>query len=123
MTFNQKDDRREVLSDVEIEHLVALLKQEKHRACAAAVALMLWGGVHYNKLRHLQWGDLWDTKKLPLLPPNIHGWLMKWAYPGIDSAPILPRGWKTRWPQLKRAVAIPGFDARMLHATYLSQKK
>ncbi len=110
------------LTPAEIEKLLQLLMSKKHRLCAAAVFLMLWGGVRYNDLKLLRWQDLWDEQSNLRLPKHRRQWLYELAYPGIPSAPILPRGWKTRWLNLKQELNIADFDARMLRATYRDAK-
>ena len=108
----------EILSMQQVHHLIEILEHREWKACAAAVALMLWGGVGFNSLRHLRWQDVLDTTNMnaPRMPEQATAWIMKQGYLGLPEAPVLPRGWNRRWLRLKQELGIS--DARVLTATH-----
>lgn len=108
----------EVLSIQQVRHLIAVLEHREWKACAAAVALMLWGGVGFNSLRRLRWLDVLDAPNsiVPNMPEQVVDWMKKQGYLGVPEAPVLPRGWNRRWLLLKKETGIN--DARVLIETY-----
>lgn len=112
-----------VLSSAQLNELVEVLEKREHQACAAAVALMLWGGVRYNDLRKWRWADVlgWglDTSQsgMPLgMSYRVVRWMKAVGYAGDPNAPIVPRGWNKRWPALKQQLGLR--DAYVLKATH-----
>lgn len=99
--------------------MVACLETEEHAACAAAVALMLWGGVSFNELKRWIWRDVLEATPLSTacqLPEPAKMWMQKVGYVGLVEASILPRGWNRRWQRLKHELGI--HDARIFKETY-----
>ena len=108
----------EILNTQQVRHIIEVLERREWSACAAAVALMLWGGVGFNSLRHLKWQDVLDEPNIiaPEMPEQVVVWMRKKGYLGVPEAPILPRGWNRRWLRLKQELGIN--DARVLTSTY-----
>lgn len=109
----------ESLSLWQVKQLVACLETEEYAACAAAVTLMLWGGVNFNELKLWIWRDVLELTPLSSkcqLPEAAKLWMKNIGYVGVAEAPILPRGWSRRWLRLKSELGI--HDARIFKETY-----
>ena len=108
----------ETLSIQQMHHIIEVLERREWKACAAAVALMLWGGVGFNSLRRLRWLDVLDAPNsiVPSMPEQVVDWMKKQGYLGVPEAPVVPRGWNRRWLRLKTEIGIN--DARVLTETY-----
>lgn len=107
------------LSLRQVKQLVTCLETEEHAACAAAVALMLWGGVNFNGLKRWIWRDVLELTPLSSgcqLPESARLWMKKVGYVGVAEASVLPRGWNRRWLRLKRELGI--HDARIFKETH-----
>lgn len=113
---NSALDRR-ILSLDEVKALMIVLEKPENRACAAAVALMLWGNVGYNDLAQIKWQDMWDVSGAVVapMPEKLLCWLKELGYLGIPEASVLPRGWSRLWSRLKHELSIR--NAYVLHAT------
>lgn len=107
----------DVLSLDEVKALMIVLEKPENRACAAAVALMLWGNVRYNDLTQIKWQDVWEVSGVVVapLPEKLLCWIKGLGYLGIPEASVLPRGWSRRWSKLKHELSIR--NAYVLRAT------
>lgn len=104
------DTRPAYLTLSQVRQLMNALKTHDNASCAAAVVLMLWGGVNFNELKQWRWRDVLETTPLSqavCLPEPARQWMKRTGYLGVPDAAILPHGWRRRWARLKQQLGIP----------------
>jgi integrase len=99
--------------------------------CKAAYALLLFAGVRPQELTRLKWSNIRDgfihitpdiakTEQVRNIEiePTLQAWLDKYRLP--DCMPIIPRNWKRKNQDTRRAVGCGGKQdiARHSYATY-----
>lgn len=104
-----------------------------HRACMAALGVMLWCGVRPAEVQRLQWRDVdWEEKVLVLRPhhsktggcrhiplrPALLAWLRAAGGPGEGS--LCPANWERRWRRLREAAGLIPWQQDVLRHTFAS---
>ncbi len=103
----------------QVKQLLREIEQAEHASCAAAVGLMLLGGVNYNELKRWVWQDILEEtprSQAAVLSAPARRWMKKLAYMGVPEASVLPRGWRRHWLRLKEQLGIR--DAQVLKETH-----
>ncbi len=123
------------LSLHEITRLLRTALLPKHRACAAAVGIMLWGGVRPAEVMRLRWGDIhFESRSITLyaaqsktggsrivsMSPPLIRWLRRNRGDKSDADAICPRGWIKRWGELHRACGLHPWVPDVLRHSFAS---
>lgn len=104
----------------QVKLILHQLEKSENSTCAAAVGLMLLGGVNYNELKHWVWQDILEEtprSQAAALSAPARRWMKEIGYLGVPEASVLPRGWRRRWLRLKEQLGI--CDAHVLKETHL----
>lgn len=106
----------------EIKRLQSQIRRHHNRACAPAVALMLYAGIRPHEVTRLTWNDIDFEEKIIALrpqhtktggarhvhiPPVLERWLCRYRPETDHNKAICPPNWSRRWQRLRKAA---GFD-------------
>lgn len=124
-----------VLRLSEVKRLLETVDKPEHRDCAAAVGLMLWGGLRPTEVTRLQWRevDLEDRvvrvlprvsktggARLVSIQPILLRWLKRFWPVEPGDEPVAPRNWVRRWQLLRRDADLIPWRADALRHTFAS---
>ena len=124
-----------VLRLAEINRLLDSVAKPEHRECAAAVGLMLWGGLRPTEVTRLRWVDV-DLEdmvvrvlprvsktggaRLVTIQPILLRWLNRLCPLEARSGLVAPRNWVRRWQFLRRDAELIPWRADALRHTFAS---
>lgn len=124
-----------VLRLSEIKRLLDVVVKPEHQDCAAAVGLMLWGGLRPTEVTRLHWGevDLEDMAvrvlpcvsktggaRLVTIQPILLRWLKQFCPGETGAGLVAPRNWVRRWQNLRREADLIPWRADALRHTFAS---
>lgn len=124
-----------VLRLAEIGRLLETVSKPEHRDCAAAVGLMLWGGLRPTEVTRLCWSevDLEDMvvrvlprvsktggARLVTIQPILLRWLKRFCPDEAGAGPVAPRNWVRRWQLLRRDSELLPWRSDALRHTFAS---
>lgn len=119
----------------EISRLLRTVAQPEHRACAAAVGLMLWGGMRPTEVTRLCWAqvDMEDMvvrvlprvsktggARLITIQPVLKCWLLRFRPREAGGLRVAPNNWTRRWHRLRVAAGLIPWQADALRHTFAS---
>ena len=109
------------LSIPQIKRLLKTAKLSKHKACAAALGIMLWAGVRPREVSRLKWKDIdLDERIITIrsltsktggtrhieITTVLRKWLQKLKKPPTEN--ICPADWTRRWKTLRDDAGFKG---------------
>ena len=124
-----------VLRLAEINRLLEAVTKPEHRDCAAAVGLMLWGGLRPTEVTRLRWVevDLEDMvvrvlprvsktggARLVTIQPILLRWLKRFWPVEEGDGTVAPRNWVRRWQLLRHDADLIPWRADALRHTFAS---
>ncbi len=134
---SKKELTVDVLTLREVFRLLETVARPEHRDCAAAVGLMLWGGLRPTEVCRLSWGDV-DMEdmvvrglphisktggaRLVCIQPILQRWIKRFYPAGKELAEmqVAPPNWVRRWQRLRKAADLNPWRADALRHTFAS---
>lgn len=128
------EKRITILTDSEIERLLAATRNYRNGVCMNAVALMLYAGIRPHEVERLSW-DAVDIQSrriciqpkhsktggcryVTMLPPLLS--LLKCPADHDSHAKICPKNWRVHWARLHKEAGFLHWQADVLRHTYAS---
>ncbi len=121
------------LTTPELSRLLRAARAPEHRACMAALGLMLWAGVRPAEVARLQWDDIDEEEGVIALRPRhaktggarhitLHPVLAAWLREADArrEGPICPPCWPLRWKRLRHAACLTPWRQDVLRHTFAS---
>lgn len=124
-----------VLNLEEIARLLETVARSEHRACAAAVGLMLWAGMRPTEVTRLRWAHVdWEDRVVRVVPrvsktggarlvsiePVLLHWLKRFCPADGADACVAPANWARRWQSLRQDADLNPWRADALRHTFAS---
>ncbi len=121
------------LTGAELRKLLRTAQMPEHRACMAALGLMLWAGVRPAEVERLRWEDIDEEENVISLRPRhsktggarhitLHPVLAAWLAEagGEQQGSICPKCWALRWKRLREAAGLTPWRQDVLRHTFAS---
>lgn len=133
--FRKDENMVSPLKLSEVARLLEAVAQPVHRACAAAVGLMLWAGVRPAEVCRLCWNDVdFEENTVRIIPrtsktggarlinvaPILRRWLLRFRGDSAGDALIAPRNWCSRWRAVRATAGLIDWQNDALRHTFAS---
>lgn len=121
------------LSLSQVRCLLQALKQPAHISCAPAVGMMLWADVSSAEVEKLCWRDVDLERGYILIPaehakngrarqvmiyPALSEWICSTRAIRLPNFPVVPRGWRRRWKDIRMLAGLQGQAPDMMRHTF-----
>lgn len=118
---------------VQVRRLLQVLTQPAHICCAPAVGMMLWADVSSAEVEKLCWRDVDMERGYILISaehakngrarqvviyPALAEWICSTRAIRLPNFPVVPRGWRRRWRDIRELAGLQGQAPDMLRHTF-----
>ncbi len=117
----------------QVRRLLQVLTQPAHISCAPAVGMMLWSDVSSAEVEKLCWRDVDLERGYILIPaehakngrarqvviyPALAEWICSTRAIRLPNFPVVPRGWRRRWKDIRMLAGLQGQAPDMMRHTF-----
>ncbi|MBR3925968.1 MAG: hypothetical protein IKJ58_04310 [Akkermansia sp.] len=117
----------------QVRCLLQVLTQPAHICCAPAVGMMLWADVSSAEVEKLCWRDVDMERGVIRIPaehakngrarqvmiyPALAEWICSTRSIRLANFPVVPRGWRRRWRDIRVLAGLQGQAPDMLRRTF-----